>query len=122
MAQMDRTHDDMRMNIQKALDEKGDNYVIAALIEGSIGYHTHDHAKRIVADFRNGEEKCYCERAAALYNYDLLLMVDDDVRLMQRIEEFNPDRVKHLIAFTEATSKLDSEKQETLGLMFPTLG
>ena len=120
MAQLDRTHNDMRATIQKALDERGDNYVIAAMIEGSIGYHTYNHAKRLVDEFKSGEEVCYCERAS-LYDNDLLSMMDDDVRLMQRIEEYSPDKVKVLVQFAEKTSQMSNESQESISLLYPTL-
>lgn len=118
---MDRTHDEMRATIEKALNEKGESYVIASMIEGSIGYHTYDHAKRIIGDFKAGKTKCYCERAQALYDFDLLEMMDDDIRLMQRLEEINPTRVSNLVQYAEKTGNLSSEHQEVLGLMFPTM-
>ncbi|MDW7727994.1 MAG: hypothetical protein SCH70_12970 [Candidatus Methanoperedens sp.] len=111
-----------RQSILKTIEEKGEMWMVAAMIHGSIGYHTPEHAKRIIARFRAGNTRDTCERCDACFRTDLLEMMDCDIQTFKRYWELAPEKAKNLISFTEKVCKLDSQHQETIGLLFPTMG
>ncbi|MFA5401857.1 MAG: hypothetical protein WC359_15500 [Dehalococcoidia bacterium] len=113
------SRDEMKAVIRQAIDEKGRMYVIAAMVEGSIGYHTPSHASRLVDDFLEGKEKCYCERAMACYHDDLITMMYWDVYVFNHMEA--TDRRDRIIEECKAIMAMDSETQELIGLMWPTM-
>ena len=62
------------VKLSTILEEKGMDWLVAALIEGSIGYHSPKHAKILVERAVAGEVKDYCERCVACFNCDLMKM------------------------------------------------
>ena len=104
-----------------ALKEKGDEWVMAALIEGSIGYHTPAHARDLVERFKKGYRYDYCERCICCYNCELDTMMFFDVLSFERLEKRDPEKVKRLIEFIKKVEKLDWERQIAVSLMYPTM-
>lgn len=102
--------------------EKGEHWLITALVEGSIGYHTPDHAKRIIKRALEGATKETCERCAACYNSDLLLMLAHDIRGLAYTETEYPAQFKRIIEAIKQISQLDEQHQSTISLLYPTLG
>lgn len=45
--------------LREILEKKGMDWLIAAMVEGSIGYHSPQHAKRIIEDAIDGQTKDY---------------------------------------------------------------
>ncbi|MFU8767152.1 MAG: hypothetical protein ACNA7I_05755, partial [Candidatus Methanoperedens sp.] len=88
-----------RQSILKTIEEKGEEWMIAAMIHGSIGYHTPKHAKIIIARFKEGYVKDTCERCDACFGTDLIEMLDSDIQTFKRKEEFAPDKAKNLVQF-----------------------
>lgn len=76
--------------LREILQEKGIDWLIVAMVEGSIGYHSPKHAKRIIEEALSGQTKDYCERCMACYNCDLLAMIDSDIKRMKYLEEQSP--------------------------------
>lgn len=107
-----------RESINRALEEKGEEWVIASLVEGSCGYHTVRHAKRLIDDFKNGFETSGCERCLAIYNGDLLFMLWRDIDNFSKLPE---ERVKLVLQYVRAVKDLEDIKQIELGLMYPTM-
>ncbi len=70
--------------LKEILQEKGEDWLIAALVDGSIGYHTPQGAKRLIESALQGETKDYCERCLAVYKGDLLRMIEYD-RMCQNL-------------------------------------
>ncbi|CAG0971052.1 MAG: hypothetical protein OIN86_10240 [Candidatus Methanoperedens sp.] len=113
------------MNLEelKALIAKrGLDWLIAAMVEGSIGYHSPKHAKRIIEEALEGKTQDYCERCMACYGSDLFKMIESDIRDMEYLEEKVPSRYQKVIETVKAISSLDAEGQQTAGLMYPTMG
>lgn len=107
--------------IEKALEEKGEDWVVAAMVEGSIGYHTPKHARLLIKRFREGEEKDFCERCIALFNCDLIDMMYYDITRFEWLEERDPEKVRRLLEFVKKVEKLDDMDQIAVSLAYPTM-
>ncbi len=107
--------------INGILEEKGEDWVVAAMVEGSIGYHTPKHARLLIRRFREGEREDYCERCIALFNCNLVDMVYWDVVRFERLEERYPEKVKKLLEFVKKVEKLDDGGQLAVSLAYPTM-
>lgn len=110
------TIDDRVNMINSIVQGKPDSWFIAALVDGSIGYHTVDHAERIIQRFRDGETIDYCERCAACYGADLTLMLTHDVVRFSRIEE---SRQNAVIEYVESMRNRDYMDQLTGSMLYP---
>lgn len=108
-----------RDEIIKTLEEMGEDWVVAAMIEGSIGYHSPAHARRIIENVRKGETEDYCERCAACFGRDLLAMVKYDIDGFKHV---SPAKVDRLVKTIQQLEKMSDMQQATFGLMYPTAG
>ncbi len=108
--------------LREILQEKGIDWLIAAMVEGSIGYHSPKHAKRLVEEALSGQTKDYCERCSACYGSDLPAMIDSDIKMMKYLEEQSPKRFQRVIEAVKQLSRLSTEGQTVAGLMYPTMG
>ena len=107
----------MDEEIQKALEEKGKLWVISAMVEGSIGYHSPSHAKRLIEKYLNGAKEDYCERCIAIYDCDLERMILSDIRVFgYEIAE----RQQQIIEYAKQVMNLKEHVQTSLGLLYPT--
>jgi len=104
------------------LEEKGMDWLVAALIEGSIGYHSPKHAKILINRAIAGELKDYCERCVACFNCDLMKMIERDVEIFERLESRDPQRSERIVSFSKQIAKLDEEGQSLVSLAYPTMG
>jgi hypothetical protein len=103
------------------IEEKGMSWVIAAMVEGSIGYHTPAHAKKLIEAFLNGEKENFCERCYCCYNANLEKMILSDVKSFECLEEYNPQKVERIIKYTEKMMGVDTMTAMTGSLMYPTM-
>jgi len=108
-----------RDEILNTLKEKGDDWVIAAMIEGSIGYHSVEDARILIQDIKNGRTTDACERCLSCFKGDLLAMVKYDIDGFKRV---SPAKVERLIKAVQQLEKLSTVQQVTFGLMYPTAG
>ncbi len=108
--------------LRKILKEKGMDWLIAAMVEGSIGYHSPQHAKRIIEEALDGQIKDYCERCMACYGCDVFKMIESDIRDLEYLEKNVPVRYQRVLETVKAIASLDAESQQTAGLMYPTMG
>jgi len=109
-----------RDEIEKIIKEKGVSWTTAAMIEGSIGYHSPKHAFRLIKDYLHGECNSYCERCVACFKEDLEAMISYDIELFIMLEKRDPDKVQRIIEFVSKIDKLSNEDQTTIGLAYPT--
>jgi len=107
--------------LKSILDRKGMDWLIAAMVDGSIGYHSPRGAKRLIENALQGETKDWCERCAACFGGDLMEMIGCDVMRMEYLEEHSPEKVKRLIETAKKISGLSEEQQSTISLMYPTM-
>jgi hypothetical protein len=107
--------------IDQALKDRGDDWVIAAMVDGSIGYYSPHSAMLQVQRYREGETRSWCERGDALFNGDLLEEMSHDIRGLERKEETNPEGVKKLVGWVAKAKEIDSfEFNATVSMMYPT--
>jgi hypothetical protein len=112
----------MHPEIEKALTDKGEAWCVAALVEGSIGYHDPYDAARMIKRYREGERQNFCERCYCLYGGDLEKMLLDDIRKFLYFEENCPESFKRVKAFIDAWAKRPEEPfGGVTGLMYPTI-
>ena len=91
---------------------------VCALVDASIGYFTPRQAALVVEAYERGETEDACERCLACFGGDLRKMVDADRRTWSRLPENRKDGVREYVS---QVTELDGPRQETLGLMYPTL-
>lgn len=83
--------------INETLEQKGEDWVVAALVDGSIGYYGAQSARIIVEEFKRGETENYSERCIALYKCDLLKELVHDIKYFHRREESDQEGAQKLI-------------------------
>ncbi len=110
------------VELSTILQEKGMDWLVAALIEGSIGYHSPKHAKILINRAITGELKDYCERCVSCFNCDLMKMIERDVEIFERLEARDPQRSERIVSFAKQISNLDEEGQSLVSLAYPTMG
>jgi hypothetical protein len=108
-----------RNEILKTLKETGEDWVVAAMIEGSIGYHSPAHARRLLKSIRGGETQDWCERCIACFKGDLLGMVKHDIDGFRHISPAKTDRLVKVVPQLET---MNSAQQMLFGMMYPTAG
>jgi hypothetical protein len=111
-----------KVDLSTILEEKGMDWLVAALVEGSIGYHSPKHAKILINRAIAGEVKDYCERCVACFNCDLMTMIERDVEIFERLEARDPQRSERIISVAKQISNLDEEGQSLVSLAYPTMG
>lgn len=121
-AQLSAEKEQKRQSILKTIEEKGEEWMIAAMIHGSIGYHTPKHAAMIIARLKAGNVKDYCERCDACFGTDLIEMLDYDIGVFKRKEEYAPDKAKTLVQFARQVAGFDSDTQSSISMLYPTMG
>jgi len=110
------------VELSTILEEKGMDWLVAALIEGSIGYHSPKHAKILIERAVAGEVKDYCERCVACFNCDLMKMIERDVEIFERLEARDPQRSERIVNVAKQIASLDEEGQSLVSLAYPTMG
>src|SRR5665811_580078 len=99
------------VELKRVIEKKGMDWLVAALIEGSIGYHSPKHAKILINRAIAGEVKDYCERCVACFNCDLMKMIERDVEIFEHLESRDPQRSKRFVNFAKQIASLDEEGQ-----------
>ena len=108
------------ISIEQTLKEKGELWLISAMIEGSIGYHSAEHAKRLIQDYMNGERRDSCERCYCCYGSDLEAMIMRDVEYFLYLEKHNQEKVERIMEYTKQTIGLSNIEQMTASMLYPT--
>lgn len=83
--------------VNRILEEKGEDWLCAALVDGSIGYYTPTSARIIVQEFKRGETENYSERCIALYRCNLLKELVHDIRSFENRESYDIEGAQRLI-------------------------
>lgn len=103
--------------IDKALEEHGDEYVIAAMIHGSVGYYQPDSARVALNQYKKGFEVVYSERGSACFSGDMLWMLWSDVDQLNGMDE---EKRKQKLLYVKYASKYSGEGQDSLSMLYPT--
>ena len=110
------------VDLKALVREKGEDWAVAAIVEGSIGYNDPASAKRVLTAFLQGETQYWSERCMCCFDYDLGKMMRYDLEGFLRQEESLPDKVERIIAFVRQWAKRDEGPLSTIGLLYPSLG
>jgi len=111
-----------KVRLKSVIEKKGMDWLVAALIEGSIGYHSPKHAKMLINRAIAGELKDCCERCVACFNCDLMKMIEHDVEIFERLEARDPQRSERIVCFSKQIASLNEEGQSLVSLAYPTMG
>jgi len=107
--------------IKATVERRGIRWVVAAMVDGSIGYHSARSA-RLMVEYALKGRFWGCERTGACFHNDPLEEILHDIRYFEAWEKTNPAHVERVIAFAKATEDLSWIERTTAGLMYPTLG
>jgi len=110
--------EEVSRKVKQVVDEKGMTWLVAALVEGSLGYYTPAVAKVMVETLLKG--KPYCSERTALFG-DPLYEVEHAVEWFEYIEKTRPDKAQRIIEFVKEMEKRDDIDQLTMGLMYPSM-
>ena len=111
-----------KFELNRVIEKKGMDWLVAALIEGSIGYHSPKHARILIECALAGEVKDYCERCVACFDCDLMKMIERDVEIFESLEARDPQRSERIVSVAKQIANLDEEGQSLVSLAYPTMG
>ncbi|MEM2355489.1 MAG: hypothetical protein QXO00_04130 [Candidatus Bathyarchaeia archaeon] len=106
--------------IRRALVKYGRTWIIAAMVDGSIGYHTFQSAENVLECVLNNWFTV-CERTMALYHCDASLEVASDIFRFERLFRENPEKAKRILEFVKRLEGLSWDKAITISMMYPTI-
>lgn len=98
-------NDPRRPALKKIVEEKGMLWAMAAMVEGSIGYHSPKSAEIRIRQLM--EDRCVqgCERSSAIFGGDSIEEIEHDFKVFQAVEEQDPERAKRIMQIVEKVSK-----------------
>ena len=105
--------------IRKILEDsdKGHDWLVAAVVHGSIGYYTPLGAENILSNYVRGERENHTERCATCFHYDLEQEILHDI---SSFETLDLPRQEKLVQIVKEVRKMDGVSQTTFGLFYPT--
>ena len=108
--------------VDKVLAEHGEDWLVAAIIYGSIGYSGVKSAGILIDDYKRGMKACYSERCMCCYGCNLIAMLERDIESFSRSCKIEPGLEQRYISYVKTTRNLDPVEQASLGLFLPTTG
>jgi hypothetical protein len=109
------------MDLKALIEQKGEDWAVAAIVDGSIGYYTPLSARMVVKAFLKGATKCWSERCIACFKGDLEVMLMDDFQRFLHLEEIQPDRVPRILNYCKEWERVDTDPLSTISMLYPTL-
>lgn len=103
------------------LDEKGKLWLVAVMVESSIGYHTPRHTEIMIERALTGETIDWCERCDACFGRDLFEMINYDIRIMPFLEDRDAEKASRLIDTVKIISEMTGEAQSSVSMAYPTM-
>jgi hypothetical protein len=107
-------------------EEMNDEELVAAIMDDSIGYASPTHAAKHVEDFREGGEKAFCERGAAVFDRDLAALIESARAHWLRIEQGNPEKAEQLLETVEQWREVEAKEGSAasmgISVLYPTHG
>jgi hypothetical protein len=107
--------------VASVLETKGEDWLVAAMVDGSIGYHSPQSARRLINQYLKDERNSYCERCYACFGTDLEKMILHDIECFEYLETLDPGKVERIANLCQEIEKLESVEQTTIGLLYPTM-
>jgi DNA-directed RNA polymerase subunit RPC12/RpoP len=117
-----------RTKLVKIVKQKGREWAIAALVDGSIGYHTVTGAANVIDQLLQGGRLWACERTLACFHGDALAELEADFAYFQRKETYAIDEIRALVQYVRRKepelAKFDSTQrwaaETTDSMLYPT--
>jgi hypothetical protein len=117
-----------RAALAKIVHEKGREWGVAAMIDGSIGYHGVTSAANTIDQLLRGGRLWACERTLACYRGDPLAELESDFAYFERKESYAVNSVEELIEYVRQAepqlAKLDPTQrwavETTNSMLYPT--
>ena len=104
--------------IDETLRDKGDLWVIAALVDGSIGYYQPRSASVTLDRFKAGDIHFYSERCSACFRNNGPYMIYCDI---ERFNEIDTDKQNAIVEYCKQIMNTDNETQLSYSMLYPTL-
>lgn len=101
---------------------KGDDWMIAAMIDGSSGYHSVRSCEITLDRYRSGVVEDWSERCISCFDCNLIDMLFNDFKSFARNEAEDSESIAKNLAFVRATRSLSDEAQISMTLRYPTMG
>jgi len=97
-------------------------WYIAAMVEGSIGYHSPASAEIRVRALMEDRYVMECERCSACFEGDSIAEMEYDFKVFGYLEQKNPQKAQRIMQIVDKVAKWKDNDQTGFGLMYPTLG
>jgi len=110
-----------REELVNIVKEKGLEWAIASMVDGSIGYYSPSNARQTIEQLVSGQRLWVCERTSACFKGDALAEIDRDFFCFIETEKRNPEKVKRIIEFCKAQMNLSTIEQWSLSSVYPTM-
>jgi len=99
-----------RESLVNLVKEKGKPWAIAALIDGSIGYHSVESAEQRIDALLKGEQIGACERTMCCFRGDGIVEIDHDFKYFAGRDEQTPDRIRLIVGYVEEVLKNNKKR------------
>jgi len=109
----------LNARIRTVLEDKGrgNDWLVAAIVHGSIGYYTPLGAQNCIDEYLRGQRENYSERCTTSFGSDLEKEILHDLNSFESLPSDKQNRVLDII---KQVGKLDSVSQTTFGLLYPS--
>jgi hypothetical protein len=98
-------------------EKRGKDWLVAAVVHGSIGYYSPLGAENCINDYVQGQRENYSERCASCFGSDLEKEILHD---LSSFESLPPEKQNRVLGIIKQVRKLDSVSQMTFGLLYPS--
>jgi hypothetical protein len=105
--------------IRKILEDnqRGRDWLVAAIVHGSIGYYTPLGSENILNSYIRGERENYSERCVTCFQCDLEKEILHDIAAFESLDQSTKTK---LVETIREVRKMDGVSQTTFGLFYPT--
>lgn len=109
--------------VNRYFEQYDEEWLISAIVDGSVGYYSPSEAKQLLGEWRNGRRRCYSERCMALYGEDLGRMLLSDFKKFEFLHKhrLTAPVIERVKAWMEIENNMDTVADMELSLMYPTL-
>jgi|GEM_PF-3449359 len=106
----EQTEGPTREQLVKTVKERGKAWAIAALVDGSIGYHTVESAEQMINDLLAGKSLGGSERCMCCFHNDGVAEIAHDFRYFGGKDEYSKDRVRTLENYVKEVLRMNKKR------------
>jgi hypothetical protein len=106
--------------IKEYVELKGLDWAVAALVHGSVGYHTYRSAKNLLESVLRGRN-WVCERTMACFEGNAAKEALNDFKCFEYLERNDPEYVRRLVKIIKNTEGLNTVEAWTFSCMYPAM-